>query len=188
MPLRYLIGCAAGAVAFATAIMSGPNGAAPFPHGLDDPAPRRSIAPRVIDGDTLDIGGERVRVWGIDAPDKPERMKAEARKRAAAIIAREGITCRTDERDNLRLRATKLCPSSMTSYGRVNAQCSLKKTGEDFGRRMVREGFAVSYRRFDCGEYGRDMANAEAAKVGLWRSENRQMRALAELRKGSSSR
>lgn len=186
MPLRYLFGLAAGAVAITTAIMSGPNGAAPSPSGRNDPAPRRSIVPRIIDGDTLDIGGERVRVWGIDAPDKPERMKATARKRAAAIIEREGITCHTGERENVRLRASKMCPSSMTSYGRVNAQCSLKSTGEDFGRRMVREGYAVSYRRYDCGEYSGEMKGAEARRAGLWRTDAKPMKGLAATRQGEA--
>jgi endonuclease YncB( thermonuclease family) len=160
------------------------NGA-PTARTSDKSAPtaqEQAAVVRTIDGDTLDLDGVRVRIWGIDAPDKPESMKAAARKRAAAIIASEGITCSTSVPANMALRARKMCPSSLGSYGRVNAQCTLTKTGEDFGNRMVREGFAVSYQRYDCGEYADLMGKADMTRSGLWRSYPKQMADLALLR------
>lgn len=162
---------------------------APSARASDSAAPtaRDDEYVRVIDGDTFDIDGERVRIWGIDAPDKPEAMKRAAGRRAAAIIEQEGLSCSTSLAANMALRAGKMCPSSLTSYGRKNAQCRLKKTGEDFGNRMIREGFAVSYRRYDCGFYAELMSKAKLTRSGLWRSFPEKMEELAELRARSVS-
>lgn len=189
MPLRYLIGLSAGALALASAVMSGPERAAPYGAGeRADRAPRARNGPFVVDGDTIDLNGERVRIWGIDAPDRPRRMKEAARKRAVSLIAAEGITCETGTLANMRLRATNFCPSDLTSYGRTNAKCTLHKSGEDFGERMVREGFAVEHRRFDCGAYSSTMSKARSRRAGLWGSESREMSELAMRRQANSTR
>lgn len=167
--------------------MAGADGA-PSARASDkaSPSAREDGYVRVIDGDTFDIDGERVRIWGIDAPDKPEAMKRAAGRRAAAIIEQEGLTCSTSLAANVALRTGKMCPSSLTSYGRKNAQCRLNRTGEDFGNRMIREGFAVSYKRYDCGFYDELMSKAKLTRSGLWRSYPAQMAKLAELRSRSA--
>ncbi len=72
---------------------------------------------RVIDGDTLDIAGQRIRLHGIDAPESKQRCRAgrseiecgkEATKVLRSIIARESVTC--EERD-------------VDRYGRIVAVC-----------------------------------------------------------------
>lgn len=190
LPAWSWLGIAGAGVAAAALAMSVPVGTARNLKGAS--ADRAPAAPeadtvRVIDGDTFDLDGKRVRVWGIDAPDKPKAMKNTARKRAAAIIASEGLTCSTGYAANVALRAKKACPSTMSSYGRINAQCTLTKTGEDFGNRMIREGFAVSYRRYDCGEYAELMSKAKLTRSGLWRRYPSQMDALASLRATNGS-
>ena len=40
------------------------------PHATDRPAPLPAGIARVIDGDTLEIGGKRIRLHGIDAPER----------------------------------------------------------------------------------------------------------------------
>lgn len=196
LPVWTWFGIAGAGVAATYLAMGVPVGNPPYVRGAsakgaptarkpDNSAPtaqEKASVVRTIDGDTLDLDGVRVRIWGIDAPDKPESMKAAARKRAAAIIAAEGITCSTSTPANVALRARKMCPSSLGSYGRINAQCTLTKTGEDFGNRMIREGFAVSYQRYDCGEYAELMGKADMTRSGLWRSNPKQMADLALLR------
>lgn len=189
------IGMAGAGLAATYLGMSVPVGNAPFVKGASasgaptarDPGSPTPTAPgahtvKTIDGDTFDLDGTRVRIWGIDAPDKPAAMKKAARNRAAAIIEAEGLTCSTGVAANIALRARKVCPSTMTSYNRINAQCTLFKSGEDFGNRMIREGFAVSYQRFDCGDYAELMGKAELTKSGLWRRFPKQMGELARLR------
>lgn len=113
----------------------------------------------VVDGDTLLVGGERVRLWGIDAPEleQPCRRGGACGQRARAHLAQltawRSLIC--DKRGSDR-------------YGREVAQCfvakpdgSGKADGEnaDIGRAMVRAGQAMAYRdittRYVADEPGR---------------------------------
>lgn len=117
---------------------------------------------RVIDADTLDVGGTRVRLFGIDAPEMGQPCSAEGRTwdcgawtRDAVANAFEGAYARCTARDTDR-------------YGRVVAQCSID--GRDMGEAIVNSGLAWAYRRYsdiyDLAEKG-----AAVAGRGLWAVE-----------------
>jgi len=65
--------------------------------------------PRVIDGDTVEIAGERIRLNGIDTPEanqsclddtgKRWRCGREATHALSTIVGDQAITCKGDERD-----------------------------------------------------------------------------------------
>lgn len=103
-------------------------------------------SPHIIDGDTFTLGTERVRLWGIDAPEGRQlcqdaaghsfRCGDVARERLTALIGGRSVDCRQKDRD---------------SYGRMVAQCTV--AGRDLGEAMVRTGWAVEYRRFSQGAY-----------------------------------
>lgn len=96
------------------------------------------------DGDTLIIAGERVRLYGIDAPELLQpchdgtRCGQRAQAHLAGLISGRIVTC--EQRDTDR-------------YGREVAQCYLASDsedgkaikGEDIGRAMVRDGQAMAY-------------------------------------------
>ncbi|WP_235836985.1 thermonuclease family protein [Cereibacter johrii] len=114
---------------------------------------------RVIDGDTLEIEGVRVRLFGIDAPEHdqtcgdPDRLwpcGSWATERLELLLGGRAVRCEGDERDR---------------YGRLLATCEAR--GEDVGARMVREGAAVAYRRYSA-RYVREEARAEAEGLGVW--------------------
>lgn len=92
--------------------------------------------PRAVDGDTLAIGEERIRLYAIDAPElgQPCRSGGDCGIKAKAFLA-ELIHDRT-----------VMCVrrSRNDSYGRVIAQCSVD--GSDLGREMVRTGHAMASR------------------------------------------
>lgn len=89
----------------------------------------------VVDGDTLKVNGERVRLLGIDAPEKAQtcdrdgeawRCGKAARAYMQDLTAGKRIVCESDGRDR---------------YNRHLARCSAD--GEDLSRAMLRGGMAV---------------------------------------------
>lgn len=47
--------------------------------------------PRVVDGDTIDVSGSRVRIVGVDAPDEDRpALKAVSALALKALVARDG--------------------------------------------------------------------------------------------------
>ena len=68
-------------------------------------------AARVIDGDTLDVGGVRIRLHGIDAPESEQSCRAggrrwscgrEATRALAGRIGKRTVGCQERDRDRLR--------------------------------------------------------------------------------------
>jgi endonuclease YncB( thermonuclease family) len=111
---------------------------------------------RVVDGDTLDVGDRRVRLAGIDAPERAQECEAAdgtsircgeaARKMLADLVGRGQVTCQ---------------PIELDRYSRVIATC--EHGGADLGEVMVVAGHAVSSGRYGDAEY-----DARAARRGLW--------------------
>lgn len=122
----------------------------------------RSIVgvPTVVDGDTLEIRGERIRLHAIDAPEGDQvcwRTDGSAwpcgRHAALALAAKIG-------------RATIACSGrNRDRYHRLVAVCYLR--GEDLNGWMVASGWAVAYLRFGADYADRESA-ARAARRGLW--------------------
>jgi len=115
----------------------------------------------VIDGDTIEIHGKRIRLYAIDAVESSQRCQRDGaewtcgRDSAFALadrIGRATIDCRGDEYDR---------------YGRLVAVCF--KGAEDLNRWMVAQGWAVAYRRYGM-DYAADEDAARAAGRGLWSS------------------
>ncbi len=115
---------------------------------------------RIIDGDTLEIDGTRIRLVGIDAPERHQTCGAAAAGAvwdcgvaAAARLTELGrgtVHCSGNERDR---------------YGRLLATCSVE--GEDIGGRLVSEGLARAYVHFS-DAYLPDEARARSRHAGLW--------------------
>ncbi len=114
-------------------------------------------AARAADGDTLTLGGRRIRLSGMDAPELTQSCRrgeedwlcgASARSHLAEMLRRGDIACSLIGTDK---------------YSRTLARCRLGE--EDVGERMVRDGLAVSY-----GDYEQAEALARAEGKGLWSS------------------
>lgn len=119
----------------------------------------------VIDGDTIEIHGERVRLHGIDAPEKgqpcfdaagkPYRCGQIAAMALDEFIGASPVQCR--ERD-------------VDRYGRTVAECSVR--GEDIELWLVRNGHAMAYRRYSSAYIGAEQ-EARNAKRGIWAGQMR---------------
>jgi endonuclease YncB( thermonuclease family) len=125
-------------------------------------APRTPITGRafVIDGDTIDIAGARIRLEGIDAPESAQSC-ADAKGQpwpCGAAATRELV-------NHLRGHEVKCDPVARDRYRRVLAVCSLLG-GDDVNAWMVRQGWAVVYGY--AGTYQSAQDEAKAARRGIW--------------------
>jgi endonuclease YncB( thermonuclease family) len=114
----------------------------------------------VIDGDTIEIHGQRIRLHGIDAPEKGQpcfdasgksyRCGQIAAMALDEFVGASPVTCR--ERDTDR-------------YGRTVATCAVR--GVDIQAWLVRNGHAFAYRRYSSDHVGAEQ-EAKNTKRGVW--------------------
>jgi endonuclease YncB( thermonuclease family) len=117
----------------------------------------------VIDGDTIEIHGQRIRLEGIDAPESQQTCT-----RPNSEVWRCGQVAAMALSDYIR-RAMIRCEASGTDrYGRTLATCF--KDGEDLNRWLVSAGFAVAYRRYSL-TYVEAEDRARLAELGVWTGE-----------------
>ncbi|MEY8831407.1 thermonuclease family protein [Sedimentitalea sp. XS_ASV28] len=96
---------------------------------------------RVIDGDTWDVGGERVRLFAIDAPEADQTCQTPegAVWRCGQWVSQQ-VKARYDGRQ---ARCTTI---DTDRYGRAVARCTVG--GRDVGRALVSDGLAFAYRKY----------------------------------------
>ncbi|CAN7483709.1 thermonuclease family protein [Caulobacter sp. LjRoot300] len=114
-------------------------------------------APAVHDGDTLRCGSERVRLFGVDAPEvrrgstPAEPLAYEARDELVRLT-RGRVGCRFVARDR---------------YQRFVGRCWSDAT-PDVNAALIRSGFATEYGRYSKGAYHAAEDEARAAGRGHW--------------------
>ena len=117
--------------------------------------------PRVIDGDTFEIGGQVIRLYGIDAPAEDETCGVNGKPWNCGLEASFALAFETAEH-------WVRCEERGTDKdGAVLAVCFVGPY--DLNALMVRKGWArgvsEGYLRFE--------AEARAAKTGLWRIDGK---------------
>lgn len=117
----------------------------------------------VTDGDSLRRGSQRIRLYGIDAPELGQecldhagasyRCGEEARRVLRELIGGRDISCDIVETDK---------------YRRDVARCRVDNV--ELNREMVRLGWALAYYRHSI-DYVLAEAAARGGKRGIWRGE-----------------
>lgn len=96
---------------------------------------------RVVDGDTVDVGKTRVRLHGIDAPERDQ---------PCTTLSGQNWACGdwvTRQVTDLYQGAEARCdPLDRDGYGRIVARCFVK--GQDIGAEMVGLGLAYAFRTY----------------------------------------
>ena len=116
----------------------------------------------VIDGDTIEIHGTRIRLHGIDAPESGQVCMADGAQWRCGQQAALALDARIDA------RLVSCSERDVDRYGRIVAICSAG--GEDLNAWMVAEGWALAYRRYSL-DYVDEEAAAAAARKGIWSGE-----------------
>jgi endonuclease YncB( thermonuclease family) len=122
---------------------------------------RRSGQASVIDGDTLEIHGTRIRLWGIDAPESSQLCRGEG-----GLQYRCGAKAANDLDAFIAGRPVNCIPISLDQYGRTVATCSIGDV--DLGEWLVRNGLAIDWPQYSRGRYDAVQREAEHAGRGMW--------------------
>ena len=115
---------------------------------------------KIIDGDTMRIGKNKIRLHGIDSPEIKQKCKKTsgesyfcgniAKNKLTDLISENNIKCAIHGKDK---------------YKRLIATCYTKQINiNDF---MVREGWALAYRKYS-DAYILSEEYAKINKKGLW--------------------
>ena len=118
--------------------------------------------PKIIDGDTIHIGKNKIRLHAIDAPETKQKCTKnkiewncglQSTKFLKKLIGSEQIKCIINGRDQ---------------YNRLIGVCY--KNNLNLNSEMVINGWAIAYRYYSL-EYAGEEEKAKLNKVGIWRGE-----------------
>ncbi|MBD9529944.1 thermonuclease family protein [Paracoccus sp. PAR01] len=126
--------------------------------------PRLTGKAVVVDGDTVKLGKDTIRIHGIDAPEQSQSCaragggswacgKAATAFMAKLVKGRE-IACRPVERDR---------------YDRIVAKCFV--SGRDLGRETVGAGLAWAFTRY-ADDYVDAETSAKSRRLGIWQAQS----------------
>lgn len=119
----------------------------------------------VIDGDTIEIHGQRIRIHGIDAPESWQ-MCCDAHGKNYRCGQQAAFALD----DFLKARRPVAChQTDIDRYDRVVGRCSAG--GLDIAAWMVESGHALDWTRYSKGEYAGPQNSAQAARRGIWRGQ-----------------
>jgi len=95
---------------------------------------------RIVDGDTFWVNSQsvRIRVWGLDAPERDETSGSAATAELTRLISGQTLSCRQRNIDR---------------YGRIVGQCFLPD-GRDITAAMIASHTATEFCSFSGNHYG----------------------------------
>ena len=110
----------------------------------------------VIDGDTIEIHGERIRLNGFDSPERDSicgsvNVYKEAAFALSDFIGQRTVVCDISGKDR---------------YDRSIGDC--KADGKSLAEFMVSEGWARDWPRYSRGAYADEERRARGAHRGIW--------------------
>jgi endonuclease YncB( thermonuclease family) len=120
----------------------------------------------VIDGDTIEVRGERVRLNGIDAPEASQYCLDEASKKYRCGSESANALSRLLETST----PVKCVFFDRDRYGRFVGECRLAN-GRSVQEWLVSSGFALDWPKYSDGRYNLFQEQARKHRRGMWRGE-----------------
>ncbi len=122
---------------------------------------------RVLDGDTLEIQGQKIRLHGIDAPENAQKCAPQARQdehkwRCGRTAKRRMIEMTQGQDVSCKLR-------KKDGFGRWIAECFVSDV--NLNRQMVLQGMAWAFRKYSMDFIGEEQ-QAKRKGVGIWSANN----------------
>jgi endonuclease YncB( thermonuclease family) len=115
----------------------------------------------VIDGDTLEIHGTRVRLWGIDAPESDQLCRKQGSEHY-----RCGRKASNDLDALIMHRPVEYVEVDLDQYKRAVAVCTV--AGVDLAEWLVKNGMALDWTHYSKGAYAAVQSDAKRANLGMW--------------------
>ena len=123
---------------------------------------------KVIDGDTIKIGAKKIRLFGIDAPEKNQICKKKFLS-FSFVNFQKNYNCGQISTNNLKKKIgkekIKCLYKSRDRYKRYLGTCYIKKV--DLNKWMVENGYALAYIKYS-RKYELQEKFARENKMGVW--------------------
>ncbi len=116
--------------------------------------------PVITDGDTIKILNNKIRLHGIDAPEKDQKCYKNKKKYNCGTVATKALIKKINK-DAVKCLTQK----NKDRYNRFIGVCFVGQ--ENLNKWMVRNGYAVAYKRYS-KDYILDEEFAKTNKLGLW--------------------
>jgi endonuclease YncB( thermonuclease family) len=116
--------------------------------------------PVVTDGDTIKILNNKIRLHGIDAPEKNQTCVMNKKIYNCGTVATKTLIKKIGKN-----KVKCLNQKNKDRYNRFIGVCFVKK--DNLNKWMVRNGYAVAYKRYS-KDYVLDEEFAKTNNLGLW--------------------
>ena len=123
---------------------------------------------KVIDGDTIKIGKKKIRLFGIDAPEKKQKCRKPWLSLSFITFNKDylcGEISTLKLKDKINGEFVTCISTKKDRFKRFIAECFKNKT--NLNRWMVRNGYAVVYKKYS-KKYLAAENLAKNEKLGLW--------------------
>ena len=114
----------------------------------------------ITDGDTIKIFNNKIRLYGIDAPEKNQNCTKDTKEYNCGKVSTKALTKKI-KKNMVKCSIQK----NKDRYNRFIGVCFVKQ--EDLNKWMVRNGHAFAYRRYS-KNYILDEEFAKKNKLGMW--------------------
>ena len=126
---------------------------------------------KVVDGDTIKINSKKIRLYGIDAPEKKQKCKKIYLTISFMSFTKDYMCGEVSTQKLIKkINRQKLNCNilDVDRYKRLIGECF--KRNINLNSWMVSNGFAVAYRKYS-KKYVSDEINAKNNKLGIWQGK-----------------
>ena len=117
---------------------------------------------KVVDGDTIDLNGEKIRFTGIDTPELKQTCIKEGITDPCGVTAKEILIDRIGD------SKVECISEGKDQYKRTLAECFVNN--ESLSSYLVRSGYAFAYRRYS-KKFIINENYAKKKQIGMWSME-----------------
>ena len=126
---------------------------------------------KVVDGDTIKINSKKIRLYGIDAPEKKQKCKKTYLTISFMSFTKDYMCGEISTQKLIKkINKQKLNCNilDVDRYKRLIGECF--KRNINLNSWMVSNGYAVAYRKYS-KKYVSDEINAKNNKLGIWQGK-----------------